>query len=82
MDSLEDTDGDGISNVPEAYASAQGRKVIEDSRSIGDLLKSPNKFAFIILGVLLLLLVLAVLLLWLLIKLVRRLTRRHGRKKT
>ncbi len=82
MDSLEDTDGDGISNVPEAYASAQGRKVIEDSRSIGDLLKNPNKFAFIILGVLLLLLVLAVLLLWLLIKLVRRLTRRHGRKKT
>ena len=50
---------------------------MEDSRSIGDLIKSPNKFAFIILGILLLLLVLIVLLFWLLIRLVRRLTRRN-----
>ena len=81
LDSLEDTDGDGISNVPEYYASAQGRKVVEDSRAIGDLLKSPNKFAFIILGVILLLLALIVLLLWLLIKLARRLMRRSARRK-
>ncbi len=77
LDSLEDADGDGVSDIPEAYASAQGRKVVEDSRSIGDLIKSPNKFAFIILGILLLLLVLIVLLFWLLIRLVRRLTRRN-----
>ncbi len=81
LDSLEDTDGDGISNVPEYYASPQGRKVVEDSRAIGDLLKSPNKFAFIILGVILLLLALIVLLLWLLIKLARRLMRRSARRK-
>ena len=68
----EDADGDGVSDIPEAYASAQGRKVVEDSRSIGDLIKSPNKFAFIILGILLLLLVLIVLLFWLLIRLTRR----------
>ena len=84
MDSLEDTDGDGISNVPEAYASAQGRKVTEDSRSIGDLIKSPNKFAFIIVGVILLVLALVILLILLLIKLVRRLmgraTNHPGRK--
>ncbi len=77
LDSLEDADGDGVSDIPEAYASAQGRKVVEDSRSIGDLVKSPNKFAFIILGILLLLLALIVLLFWLIIKLVRRLTRRN-----
>nr|WP_300848534.1 bifunctional UDP-sugar hydrolase/5'-nucleotidase [uncultured Acetatifactor sp.] len=77
LDSLEDADGDGVSDIPEAYASAQGRKVVEDSRSIGDLIKSPNKFAFIILGILLLLLILIVLLFWLLIRLVRRLTRRN-----
>ncbi len=77
LESLEDADGDGVSDIPEAYASAQGRKVVEDSRSIGDLIKSPNKFAFIILGILLLLLVLIVLLFWLLIRLVRRLTRRN-----
>ncbi len=81
LDSLEDLDGDGVSDIPEAYASAQGRKVIEDSRAIGDLVKSPNKFAFIILGVIVLLLALIALLLWLLIKLVRRLTGRSARRK-
>lgn len=81
LDSLEDADGDGVSDIPEAYASAQGRKVIEDSRAIGDLVKSPNKFAFIILGIIALLLALIVLLLWLLIKLVRRLTGRSARRK-
>ena len=74
-------DGDGVSDIPEAYASVQGRKVIEDSRAIGDLVKSPNKFAFIILGVIALLLALIVLLLWLLIRLVRRLTGRSARKR-
>ena len=81
LDSLEDLDGDGVSDIPEAYASVQGRKVIEDSRAIGDLVKSPNKFAFIILGVIALLLALIVLLLWLLIRLVRRLTGRSARKR-
>ncbi len=81
LDSLEDADGDGVSDIPEAYASAQGRKVIEDSRAIDDLVKSPNKFAFIILGVIVLLLALIALLLWLLIKLVRRLAGRSARRK-
>ena len=81
LDSLEDVDGDGVSDIPEAYASVQGRKVIEDSRAIGDLVKSPNKFAFIILGVIALLLALIVLLLRLLIRLVRRLTGRSARRK-
>lgn len=76
LDSLEDTDGDGISNVPEYYASAQGRKVVEDSRALGDLLKSPNKFAFIIVGIVLLVLILLVLLILLIVKLVRRILRR------
>lgn len=80
MDSLEDTDGDGISNMPESYASAQGRKVIEDSRNLGDLLKSPNKFAFIIVGMVLLVLALVILLITLLIKLARRWIRRAQHK--
>lgn len=81
LDSREDTDKDGIADMPQGYASSQGRKVIEDSRSPGDLLKSPNKFAFIIVGVVLLVLALIVLLLVLLVKLTRRLTRRApGRK--
>ena len=76
LDSLEDTDGDGISNVPEYYASAQGRKIVEDSRALGDLLKSPNKFAFIIVGLVFLVLILLVLLMLLIVKLVRRILRR------
>ncbi|MCI9336805.1 MAG: bifunctional metallophosphatase/5'-nucleotidase [Lachnospiraceae bacterium] len=81
LDALEDTNGDGVSDIPQAYASAQGRKVVEDSRAIGDLLKNPNKFTFIILGVLLLLLALVILLFWLLIRLVRRLAHKAGARK-
>lgn len=51
MKSFEDTDGDGIGNVPAKYASLEGRKVIEDSKNIVDLVKNPNKFFFLILAV-------------------------------
>lgn len=79
LDSLEDTDGDGISDVPDYYAAAQGRKVVEDSRAIGDLVKSPNKFAVIIIAVVLVALALVVLLIVLLVKLIRKLL---GKTKT
>ncbi|MEE1087118.1 MAG: bifunctional UDP-sugar hydrolase/5'-nucleotidase [Schaedlerella sp.] len=61
MDSFEDTDGDGISNVPESYGENQGRKVVEDSKNIGDLLKSPNKYALMIAAVVFVLLLIIVL---------------------
>ena len=51
MKSMEDTDGNGIPNMDEKYAKEEGRKVIEDSKNIVDLLKNPNKFFFIIVGV-------------------------------
>ena len=56
MVSLEDTDGDGIGEVPKKYGTVEGRKVIEDSKSIGDLLKNSNKFFFMIVGIILLIL--------------------------
>lgn len=56
MTSFEDTDGDGIPNVPEKYGTVEGRKPVEESKNIWDLLKNPNKFFFMILGVILLLL--------------------------
>lgn len=52
MESFDDTDGDGIGNVPVKYAETEGRKVVEDSRNIGDLLKNPNRFFFMIVGIL------------------------------
>lgn len=76
--SMEDTDGDGISNVPESYASAQGRKIVENSRSIGDLLKNPNKYALIILGVPLTVLVILILLILFIVKRIRKLIRKKA----
>ncbi len=58
MQSFEDTDGDGIGNVPDKYGTLEGRKVVEDSKKIGDLLKNPNKFFFIIIAVILVLIAL------------------------
>lgn len=51
MESFEDTDGDGVANVPASYKEAEGRKVVEDSKNIVDLLKHPNKFFWMILAV-------------------------------
>lgn len=53
MESFEDTDGDGIGNVPREYAASQGRKVVDDSKNLLDLIKNPNKFAAMIIGVVL-----------------------------
>ncbi len=76
MESFEDTDGDGIGNVPASYATTQGRKVVEDSTKLGDLLKNPNKFFFMILGVVIVLLALLVaLVLWF-----RKISRKFGIK--
>ncbi len=58
MQSFEDTDGDGTPNVPDTYATTQGRKVVEDSMKIGDLISKPNKFFFMIVGVVVVLLAL------------------------
>lgn len=77
LDSLEDTDGDGISDIPEYYTGTQGRKIVEDSKSLGDLVKHPNKFTFIILGAVLLVLVLVVLLIVFIVKLVKKIMRQR-----
>ena len=63
MESFEDTEGDGIGNVPAKYGTLEGRKVVEDSKKLGDLLKNPNKFFFMIIGVILVVLVILVLVL-------------------
>ena len=60
MESFEDTDGDGIPNVPASYAQKDGRKVVEDSKKIGDLLSNPNNFFFMIVGIIIALLAIIV----------------------
>ena len=55
MTSFEDTDGDGIGNVPAKYGESEGRKVVEDSKNLWDLIKNPNKFAILIVSAVVLL---------------------------
>ena len=76
MRSFEDTDGDGIGNVPAKYGTLEGRKVVEDSKNLGDLLKNPNKFFFMILGVVLLLLAIVSGIVVLVVKFVKKFKKR------
>lgn len=76
MQSFPDTDGDGIANVPEYYATSHDRKVVEDSTAIWDLVKNPNKYAMIIVAVLVVLLVILISLLVLIVKLIRKIINR------
>lgn len=76
MRSFRDTDGDGIGNVPLKYASEEGRKVVEDSKNILDLLKDPNKFFFMIVGIILLILAIFAAMIVLIVKIVKKLRRK------
>lgn len=80
MESFEDTDGDGIPNVPDYYEGKQGRKVIDDSKNIIDLIKSPNKYAAMIIGVVAVLIVLLLAIILLIKKIVKLIVRKVRRK--
>ena len=76
MQSFDDTDGDGIANVPEYYASLHDRKVVDDSRNIINLVKNPNKFAVMIVLICLIILVIFVLVIVLIRKIVRKIRKK------
>lgn len=73
LESFEDTDGDGIPNVPALYGTLHGRKVVDDSRNLFDLIRSPNKYAVMIVLAPVLALVIVILLI---VRLIRRIVRR------
>ena len=81
MQSFEDTDGDGIANVSEYYATTHGRKVVDDSKNIISLIKNPNKFTAIIVSVDLIIIVMIVLVTVLIRKVVRKIRKKKNRKK-
>ena len=72
MTSFEDTDGDGLGEVPEKYGTQEGRKVVEDSKNIVDLVKNPNKFFFMITAIVLVLIALLAGVIILIRKLIKR----------
>ena len=80
MSSFEDTDGDGIGNVPAKYGTLEGRKVVEDSKNILDLVKNPNKFFFMIVGVILLLLAIVAGMIVVIVMVVKKIKKRKVRK--
>lgn len=82
MASFEDTDGDGVGNVPAKYDTLEGRKVVEDSKSLVDLLQNPNKFFFMIIGVVLAVVFILVLVILLVVKLVKGIVRKNTKKTT
>ena len=50
IDSFEDTDGDGIGEVPATYGEELERKNVQDSKNVLHLINHPNKYAMLILG--------------------------------
>lgn len=74
--SFEDTDDDHVPNVPAYYGQLHGRKVVEDSTKLVDLIKNPNKYAIIIVLSVLLLLTLLILLIVRILRLIQKRRRR------
>ncbi len=81
MNSFQDTDGDGTADMPAVYAQALGSKTVEETHSLLDLIKKPNKYAVIIVLILLAVLALIVLLIVLIIKLVKKLLKKKKHKR-
>ena len=78
MKSFDDTDGDGIANVPEYYAATHGRKVVDDSKNIIALVKHPNKFSIMILAICLAAIFLAALVVVLIRRFIHKMKNRQG----
>ncbi len=80
MESFEDTDGDGVPNVPEYYEGKQDRKIINDSKNILQLVKNPNKYAAMIIGVVIVVIAILIALILLIKKLVKLVVRKVRKK--
>lgn len=78
LSSFEKTDG--ISTIPAKYAKSEGRKVINDSTGIKDILRNPSAPFLKVAGILLLAILIIVLIIILLVKLIRRVTRKQSNK--
>ena len=76
MQSFEDTDGDGIANVPQYYATMHDRKVVDDNKHISSLVTQPNKFSVLIVAVLVIVLFILIVLIWLVCKAVRKIMKK------
>lgn len=76
MQSFPDMDKDGIANVPDYYDTDHDRKVVDDSKNLGALIKNPNKYAMMIVAVIVILIIIVVLLIVLVVKLIKRIRKK------
>lgn len=72
---------EGVSAVPHTYGADHGRKVVDNSKNIVDLMKNPNKYAMIIIAVAAAVLAVLILLIVFFVKLIRRIRRGPQKKK-
>lgn len=77
MASFADTDGNGTPDVPTAYGDSQDRKIVEDSHKLSELLKSPNRYAAMIVAVVAIVIFIVVLLVVLVVKLLKHIRKRR-----
>lgn len=80
MASFPDTDADGVPDVPEYYSSWHDRKVVEEGRSPGDLLRNPSRYAVLLVGAVLLVILVVVLLAVLVIKWIKGMKKKKANR--
>jgi len=78
LSSFEKTDG--ISTIPAKYAKSEGRKVINDSTDLKDILRNPSAPFLKVAGILLLVILIIVLVIILLVRMIRRINRKQSNK--
>ena len=69
MESFEEGEN-GIAEMPEYYNGLHDRKVVDDDKSLGARLKNPNKYAAMIVGVVLVVLLVLIFIIVLIVKLI------------
>ena len=79
MESFEEGEN-GIAEMPEYYNGLHDRKVVDDDKSLGARLKNPNKYAAMIVGVVLVVLLVLIFIIVLIVKVIRRIRRRKLKK--
>lgn len=75
MQSL-DEDGDGVGDFPAMYDGSEDRKIIDDSKNLINLVKSPNKIFFAVVAIVIVVAVIIVLLIILVVKIIKWIKKR------
>lgn len=67
---FEEENGEKV--TPKYYETTQGRKVVDDSKNIVDLVKNPNKYAVAIVGIVVFILLLVGVVIWKICKIIKK----------